>query len=307
VALELRPVASGNAGAPLPFSLPLICDGTPQGRLEGSLELIWPASDEVAGAELLRRVQLVGHHQRTEAAAAMAVSARAGGRGGIGLFSGRPAGAGGLGLDAAGGGGVDGDDDDACDTTAEPMAASARLASNSLGASGLSALPRPATFPELSEPSLSQRPLRLSPAETAALAEADMLPPQLALALLRGMQLGGLFRDRSHFLRKHHNVATGMGVIDFLLAKGWCHDRDHGRRIGAELIDARMIAHAVRKGDDFKDKAHSFYRVTDRIGFKEGGMAARVAEGLGLGSGRPVRNQSRANATDLASMRKTRL
>lgn len=301
MALELRPVAAGNAGAPLPFSLPLICDGTPQGRLEGSLELIWPVPDEVLSAELLRRVQLVGHHQRTEAAAAVAISARAGGRG-MGLFSGRPGGAGGAGLDATGGGG-DADDD----TTEDATAASARLASNSLGASGLPAMPRPATFPELSEPSLSQRPLRLSPAETAALAEADMLPPQLALALLRGMQLGGLFRDRSHFLRKHHNVATGMGIIDFLLAKGWCHDRDHGRRIGAELIDARMIAHAVRKGDDFKDKAHSFYRVTDRIGFKEGGMAARVAEGLGLGSGRPVRNQSRANATDLASMRKTRL
>ena len=162
------------------------------------------------------------------------------------------------------------------------------------------------TFPALSQPAVSHRSLLVTPEETAARAEAEVMSPPLALTLLRCMQLAGLFRDRSHFLRKHHNVATGIGIIDFLIAHGWAHDRDHGRRIGTELIGARMIVHAVRKRDDFKDKQHSFYRVTDRIGFKEAGVAARLLGAAGMGRHNKS-DEAPETKNTLASMRKTKL
>ena len=105
----------------------------------------------------------------------------------------------------------------------------------------------------------------------------EMSAPR-ALTLLRTLQTAGLFKDRSHFLRRYPQVAVGGEIISHLEQHGWCVDRAHGRLIGEELIRMRMIAHAVRQTDPFKDKDKSFYRLTDKVEGRNGVMR-RIQKG----------------------------
>ena len=109
-------------------------------------------------------------------------------------------------------------------------------------------------------------------------ADALQMSAPRALTLLRTLQTAGLFKDRSHFLRRYPNVAVGGEIISHLEQHGWCVDRAHGRVIGEELIRMRMIAHAVRQTDPFKDKDKSFYRLTDRVEGRTGVMR-RIQKG----------------------------
>ena len=66
--------------------------------------------------------------------------------------------------------------------------------------------------------------------------------------------------------------------MSHLLECGWCHDREGGRALGAALISARMLVHAVRATDPFKDKDHSFYALTDRVDRKEGVIGSTMGK-----------------------------